>query len=300
MIKKLFLVLLLCALASAQNFKPPMGTQIDWSHPLARGLVGCWLMNEGAGNVVYDQSGNGKTGTITAATWMAGLEGAALNLDGTGDYILVGSYIPAITATSDFTIHCKVKITARNGSQFILSQVRASGDRFGVYVNDSASCTISIEYYEGSAYGRYVTGTLSYGTWYDVCLINYADKTKAIFIDGVLNSGTGASGISPGSSGTNQFVFGASASAGASFLNGQFSYGSIYNRALSASEIAQLYREPFAMLAQETPEFFVSAGEEEPAVGRIQVIFISGIPVWVTLALVSTCVLDMRQRRRAA
>lgn len=26
--------------------KPPEGSQINWGHPLSRGLVGCWLMNE--------------------------------------------------------------------------------------------------------------------------------------------------------------------------------------------------------------------------------------------------------------
>src|SRR4051812_47040710 len=29
--------------------KPPVGTQINWGHPLAKDLVGCWLFNEGGG-----------------------------------------------------------------------------------------------------------------------------------------------------------------------------------------------------------------------------------------------------------
>ena len=31
------------------RIKPPLGSYIDWSHPLAEGLVGCWLFNEGSG-----------------------------------------------------------------------------------------------------------------------------------------------------------------------------------------------------------------------------------------------------------
>jgi hypothetical protein len=73
----------------------------------------------------------------------------------------------------------------------------------------------------------------------------------------------------------------------------------LFNRALTPSEIAQLYREPFAMFQRERPELYVTSGGE-PAVGRVQVIFISGIPVWVSLALVAACVLDMKQRRQAA
>jgi len=33
--------------------KPPYGSRIDPTHPLAQGLVGCWLFNEGGGNRVY-------------------------------------------------------------------------------------------------------------------------------------------------------------------------------------------------------------------------------------------------------
>lgn len=29
--------------------KPPLGSVVNWGHPLSNGLVGCWLMNEGAG-----------------------------------------------------------------------------------------------------------------------------------------------------------------------------------------------------------------------------------------------------------
>jgi len=34
--------------------KPPYGSRIDPTHPLAQGLVGCWLFNEGGGNKVFD------------------------------------------------------------------------------------------------------------------------------------------------------------------------------------------------------------------------------------------------------
>jgi hypothetical protein len=33
---------------------PPLGSQVDWSHPLASGLVGCWLLNERGGSQVFD------------------------------------------------------------------------------------------------------------------------------------------------------------------------------------------------------------------------------------------------------
>ena len=48
-----------------KTLKPPLGARLIPGHPLANGLVGCWLMNEGSGNKVYDLSGNGNSGTLT-------------------------------------------------------------------------------------------------------------------------------------------------------------------------------------------------------------------------------------------
>ena len=59
---KAFKILLIFTLISLSAFpleagtswtvKPPLGTPIDWSHPLARGLVGVWLMNEDSGKIL--------------------------------------------------------------------------------------------------------------------------------------------------------------------------------------------------------------------------------------------------------
>ena len=51
--------------------KPPLGSIIDWSHPLARGLVGCWLLNEGGGDAIYDMVENRKA-TISGLSWGSG------------------------------------------------------------------------------------------------------------------------------------------------------------------------------------------------------------------------------------
>ena len=48
------------------------------------GLVGAWVGNEGTGTTLTDSSGNGRNGTISGATWVAGRVGAALNFTGSG------------------------------------------------------------------------------------------------------------------------------------------------------------------------------------------------------------------------
>lgn len=50
----------------------------------ASGLFGHWRMNEGAGALVSDSSGNGRHGTMNGASWSTGLFGNALRLTGGG------------------------------------------------------------------------------------------------------------------------------------------------------------------------------------------------------------------------
>ncbi len=64
--------------------KPPAGTPLDRTHPLASGLLGFWPFNEGAGPFVSDAFGSGVTGTLTGAVnWISsGPYGAAINFSG--------------------------------------------------------------------------------------------------------------------------------------------------------------------------------------------------------------------------
>ena len=65
--------------------KPPPGAQIDWGHPLARGLVGCWLFHEGAGSSLANLCGDYGRATPTGGIAWRGL---AARLDGTTGYAL--------------------------------------------------------------------------------------------------------------------------------------------------------------------------------------------------------------------
>jgi len=75
-------------------------------------LVGWWKLDEGSGTTAYDSSGNGFDGTLTGDTkWVAGKYGAAVEVDGDGDYV----EIPSIGINSDtVTMSAWIK---RNGPQ---------------------------------------------------------------------------------------------------------------------------------------------------------------------------------------
>ncbi|MEM3942803.1 MAG: LamG domain-containing protein [Thermofilaceae archaeon] len=71
---------------------------------LRRGLVLYLWMNEGAGDRVYDLSGNGNHGTIYGATWTRLASGKnALYFDGVDDYVDCGN-APSLNTFSSITI----------------------------------------------------------------------------------------------------------------------------------------------------------------------------------------------------
>jgi hypothetical protein len=47
--------------------KPTRGLCLNKNHSSARGLVGCWLINEGTGSTVFDLSGNNLNGTSSGS-----------------------------------------------------------------------------------------------------------------------------------------------------------------------------------------------------------------------------------------
>ena len=84
-------------------------------HP---GLVGWWRFDEGTGTVASDNSSNGNSGTITGASWVAGIYGQALSFDGTvNDYVSV----PSLNiASGPFSISVWVKPAAHSDFMTIM------------------------------------------------------------------------------------------------------------------------------------------------------------------------------------
>ncbi|MCK4401021.1 LamG domain-containing protein [bacterium] len=56
----------------------------------AASLVGCWHFDEEKGQIAKDSSGNKNNGEIRGATWVKGISGSALQFDGKDDYVDCG------------------------------------------------------------------------------------------------------------------------------------------------------------------------------------------------------------------
>ena len=67
--------------------KPPLGAKIDWSNPITKDLVGCWLFNECGGGKVFDLA-KGRNAELVNGTKFSN---DALFFDNTDDYVRLPS-----------------------------------------------------------------------------------------------------------------------------------------------------------------------------------------------------------------
>ena len=255
------LALLLTTTAFAQYMpqqKPMLGRQINWAHPLSRGLVGLWLFNEGSGNKVFDLSGNGQTAIFDSGDppyWGAGEHGPVVV--GVDEYI-TGTGTAINTSPGDMSIAAWYKVSdtsasynivASNGASISGSDLTTSGWVLGHCYNKSPS---QVTFWIGPDAANQIrlgyspsytvaTGSMSFV----VVTFDSATKTAYLYINGIYQTlQQNANATSYANTKIN--ILGASSLPAAS-LNGVVSGLAIYNHILPASEIALLCQEPFCM-----------------------------------------------------
>jgi len=273
MIKKILIpLLLLCSVTFSQwaNEKPILGQQIDWGK--AHGLVGFWLMNEDAGNTVQDLSGNGITGSlVNTAQFAAAKYGPGVLLDGDSDYIDFGDPA-ALELSGDLSYVVMVKPNSISGLRGIMGKIEYS---------DNTEKDVGISQYndafwwqlgsEDPILARLISTTDAViGQWYQIIGTRQGTVAK-LYVNGALEDTDTVTGdINP----AHDFVIGSYKSGIGYYFSGVVDYAMVYNRALSAREIAELYANPFGMFE---PVFPVSwfGGIGAPPAGGGQFIMIS-------------------------
>ena len=69
--------------------KPLLGRRLNHSHSLTKGLIGCWVMNEGSGSVQNLLSK--QMTSFSGPNWITGIGGSGLKFNGSSDEIQVTS-----------------------------------------------------------------------------------------------------------------------------------------------------------------------------------------------------------------
>lgn len=231
------------------NQKPLLGTLINWAHPLSKGLIGCWLFNENSGDKVFDLSGNGNLGTFgagaSAPTWEPGRIGPALDFDG-GDEIDCGSGSTLDNLTSAITVEAWVKPGLTGSWQTIVEKNwNVAGQSWILEITNSNWFEFYVKTSDGLANAQWTTA-VSTGVWYHI--VGTFDGTNVkLYVNGLLKESdnlTGTIGIN-----SNPVYIGNKKNLD-QFFTGSVGMLKIYNRTLNASEIWQLYIDPYCWLAQ--------------------------------------------------
>ncbi len=203
---------------------------------LTDGLVGHWTFNEApdSGNFTYDYSGNQNT---------ARSFGPYLDFDGESDYILIGENDKRISIENKFTISAWFNASlvetgeGEDDPLYIYGNTQHSSDRVFLRVK---SGKVDFGIYDGSwGQDRGVGATIEPGRWYHVVGVHggggRGDYT--LYLNGQeINESFSTGGVQN----TFQQTIGSDPSGGRNW-DGKISNVQIYNRALSASEIKQLY-----------------------------------------------------------
>ena len=209
-----------------------------WGAQLEKGSsVGPYYPTTGTtktrGTIWTDLSGNGNTGTLTNGPTYSSSNGGSLVFDGVNDYVNLGtpsSLTSLYTSNNKVTICVWVRINANVGQDIIFDsgsneciQLDLFGNAFRFAITTSGG-TI-----------RTANNPLNINTW-NYCIGTYDGTNVSSYSNGSLVSQVGQTGNI--SSDTSNFIIGNYSNLNYG-LNGNISQVSIYNRALSASEIQQ-------------------------------------------------------------
>ncbi|MCK5216353.1 MAG: hypothetical protein KAJ93_01095 [Methanosarcinales archaeon] len=241
-------------MSSAPWQKPFRGMQIDKTHPLSKGLVAAYVFNEATGDTVFDLSGHGDNGTNSGAGWVP--EG--LDFNGTTDYVDLGN--KTINGPNTFLAWIYLRSNTYNDYiRGIVSKGLWGGDGNGDVGLNLGDFPLA---HSG-------TGNFYYNLRTDTNIYAAEDT-----VDATLNEWIFIAGTYDGSYirfYKNGLLVGSPVAVSGTFTNnardiqiGRFPYtgthttqtnciisnASIYDRAISPSEVAQLYREPYAMFQQ--------------------------------------------------
>lgn len=205
---------------------------LNRSHPLAKGLVGCWVFNECTGETVFDLSGNGNNGTITGADWCAD------GLDFSNDYISIPS-LDFNANTKDYTLVISFSRDKSTTYEYLFDQRDANDDGFNLrFVNGYIWSQLN-------GYDAKSSSTITDTNTHQAAASMDRDGNGQIYIDGVAD-GTSVALNSEAMSITSGLCIGKSTFE-PDFFDGQIYYAYIYNRALAASEVAELNADPYQM-----------------------------------------------------
>ena len=239
-------------------------------------LMAHWKLDDGEGSIASDSSGNGNHGILTnGPVWTSGGFSGALIFDGQNDQVTVDSTPLAMDTWNAISVGAWIKNDIGVG---------AGTDDIVSYWNYPSSPSWLLSHHGNNKYfwsingTGFVTGGVLSTDWTHV-VGTYDGSTMRLYVNGVEAALlSGLSGNLPFS--TADIIIGGQAD-GSNFFDGIIDEVQIYNRALSAQEILDIYNSsgelntpptvsasgsPLAGSVPLTVQFFANAQDEDGSI----------------------------------
>ena len=185
-------------LSASEVLEIAQGTDFD---QISSGLVAHWDFNQGSGDILVDQTGNGNDGLIYGATWVeeTSENGSAsvlvsdnysLNFNGSSDYIDCGisEDYNFYEFTTEFWIN--VEGASSENQSLICKGDGGNSEQFMLDIwrgNNSLKIGFGINNRTGNARHAATNNVIEYGEWMHVAGVYDGDSLK-IYINGIRNA----------------------------------------------------------------------------------------------------------------
>jgi Concanavalin A-like lectin/glucanases superfamily len=234
--------------------KPPFGSvEIDWSHPLAQGLVSCFLLNEGGGAPVDLVTANSATIIPAILGFASGSGGPYFKNDNSGGFS-TSSLILDVTS-QPFSIVADFYPQSSEVDNFIVDRAIASVGGGGWSLTIAGGPGIALKTYQsdgGSQQTRTSLGSIVYNRLNRAIATRSGSSVKG-YIDGaepgylIVGSHLDPSSVSLDAT-FGCFAGGGGPPGGTALLDGLDRALFYLNRVLSASDARWLNAEPYDFL----------------------------------------------------
>ncbi len=216
---------------------------------LASGLVGYWTFDgkdtvwtSATAGTTLDKSGGGNTGTLTnmarSTATTPGKLGQGLNFDGSTNYVVMAD-ASSNDVTTRFGISTWIKPTTLSGDKLILSKFNTANAAYQTFTHGTQ---FGCQFTTGATWPEFqvLGGTLTAGVWNHVTC-SYDNNILAIYVNGVLVNSTTPGAKTVRNSSAHLIIAADDTFNASLYFPGQIDDVRLYNRALSASEVKQLY-----------------------------------------------------------
>jgi hypothetical protein len=230
-----------------RGVRQPVWPQVDETHPINRGLVGYWQL-DGEGVLQLDYSGAGNNGVATATGLQDSHHGGnALSFNGTSSVVVMPANAGILGATPR-TFAAWINLATTTGLRGIFSYGVLATQFFIIYNNGSNPGDV---YFAGSGNDVRTTsgGVVATNTWTHLAVTynggNISITNLLIYVNAVVPALTLAGGGSQLNTPSSPVHIGDDVTTSGRVYSGAIEGARWYNRALSATEIQQLYTEPY-------------------------------------------------------